>query len=163
MSFAGLQDLLVHELKDLYSAETQIIQALPKMIETANAEDLQRAFDNHLHETEMHVQRLEEILRELHVSPRGVQCVGMQGLLQEGKEVMKSESSDWVMDAALIAAAQKVEHYEIAAYGTARDHAEKLGLYQAAQLLQQTLDEEGAADKRLTEIASSSINALAAM
>lgn len=163
MAFAGLQDLYLHELKDLYRAETQIIQALPKMIETANAEDLQRAFDNHLHETEMHVRRLEEILREMHVSPRGVQCAGMQGLLQEGKDVMKSEASDWVMDAALIGAAQKVEHYEIAAYGTARDHAEKLGFYQAAQLLQQTLDEEGAADKILTEIASSSINALAAM
>jgi ferritin-like metal-binding protein YciE len=163
MALNTLQDLFVHELKDLYSAETQITKALPKMAETANSEELQQAFAKHLQETEEHVQRLENIFRELEVSPRGKKCVGMEGLLEEGKELMKEDAEDWVMDAALIGAAQRVEHYEIAAYGTARDHAEKLGLYQAAQLLQQTLDEEGAADKKLTEIAASSVNALAAM
>lgn len=163
MPLETLQDLFISELKDLYSAETQITKALPKMAEAANAEELQQAFAKHLSETEGHVQRLEDIFRELQVSPRGKKCVGMEGLLEEGKEVMKADAQDWVMDAALIGAAQRVEHYEIAAYGAARDHAEKLGLYQAAQLLQQTLDEEGAADKKLTEIAASSVNALAAM
>lgn len=163
MTFNSLQDLFIHELKDLYSAETQIIKALPKMIEAANSEELQRALDNHLHTTEIHVQRLEEILRELQASPRGVKCLGMQGLLEEGKEMMQVDATDWIKDAGLIGAAQRVEHYEIAGYGTARDHAEKLGLYQPAQLLQQTLDEEGDADKKLTEIAKSSVNALAAM
>lgn len=163
MTFDTLQDLFTHELKDLYSAENQITKALPKMIEAANSEELQRALDNHLHVTEIHVQRLEEILRDLQTSPRGVKCHGMEGLLEEGKEMIKTEAPDWVKDAGLIGAAQRVEHYEMAGYGTARDHAEKLGLYQAAQLLQQTLDEEGDADKKLTEIAKSSVNALAAM
>jgi len=163
MTFNSLQDLFIHELKDLYSAETQITKALPKMIEAASSEQLQRALDNHLHVTEMHVQRLETILRELQTSPRGVKCAGMEGLLEEGKEMIQVEATDWIKDAGLIGAAQRVEHYEMAGYGTARDHAEKLGHYQAAQLLQQTLDEEGDADKKLTEIAQSTVNALAAM
>jgi ferritin-like metal-binding protein YciE len=163
MTFHSLQDLFLHELKDLYSAETQITRALPKMIEAANSEELQRALDNHLHVTDIHVQRGEDILRGLETSPRGVKCVGMEGLLEEGKEIIQAEATDWIKDAGLIGGAQRVEHYEIAGYGTARDHAEKLGMYQAAQLLQQTLDEEGDADKKLTEIAKSSINALAAM
>jgi len=163
MTFETLQDLFIHELKDLYSAETQIVKALPKMIEAASSEELQRAFDHHLRETETHVQRIEDIFRDLSGSPRGVKCAGMEGLLQEGKEMIQAEATDWVKDAGLIGAAQRVEHYEMAGYGTARDHAEKLGLYQAAQLLQQTLDEEGEADKKLTEIAKSSVNALAAM
>jgi len=158
-----LHDLFIHELKDLYSAENQILKALPKMIEAANSEELAQAFAKHLQETEGHVQRIEDIFRELEGSPRGKKCAGMEGLLKEGKEVMEEQAADWVMDAALIGAAQRVEHYEIAGYGTARDHAQKLGMYQAAQLLQQTLDEEGAADKKLTEIAASSINALAAL
>lgn len=163
MALENLHDLFVHELKDLYSAETQITKALPKMAEAANAEQLQEAFAQHLQETEGHVQRLEEICRQLDVSPRGKKCAGMEGLLEEGKEILKEKAADWVLDAALIGAAQRVEHYEIAAYGTARDHAEKLGLYPVAQLLQATLDEEGAADKKLTEIAASSVNALAAI
>lgn len=163
MALDTLLDLFVHELKDLYSAETQIVKALPKMVTTANSEELKQAFQDHLQETEGHVQRLEDIFRDLQVSPRGKKCVGMEGLLEEGKEIMKEKAQDWVMDAALIGAAQRVEHYEIAAYGTAREHAEKLGMYPAAQLLQQTLDEEGAADKKLTEIAARSVNALAAL
>jgi ferritin-like metal-binding protein YciE len=163
MALENLKDLWIHELKDLYSAENQLLKALPKMVEAANAEELARAFSHHLTETEGHVRRIEEIFRELEGSPRGKKCVGMEGLVKEGKELLKEEAADWVLDAGLIGAAQRVEHYEIAAYGTARDHAEKLGFYQAAQLLQQTLDEEGAADKKLTEIAASSVNALAAM
>jgi len=161
MALGNLHDLFIHELKDLYSAENQILKALPKLVDAANAEELAQAFAHHLHETESHVQRLEDIFRQLDVSPRGKKCVGMEGLLEEGKELLKEEAADWVMDAALIGAAQRVEHYEIAVYGTARDHAEKLGLYQVAQILQQTLDEEGTADKKLTEIAASYINALA--
>jgi ferritin-like metal-binding protein YciE len=163
MALDTLLDLFVHELKDLYSAESQIVKALPKLVTTANSEELKQAFQDHLQETEGHVQRLEDIFRDLQVSPRGSKCVGMEGLLEESKALMKEKAQDWVMDAALIGAAQRVEHYEIAAYGTARDHAEKLGMYPAAQLLQQTLDEEGAADKKLTEIAARSVNALAAL
>jgi ferritin-like metal-binding protein YciE len=163
MALDTLQDLFIHELKDLYSAESLIIKALPKMVTAAHAEEVKQAFQEHLEETEGHVQRLEDIFRELQVSPRGKKCVGMEGLLEEGKELLKEQAQDWVMDAALIGAAQRVEHYEIAAYGTARDHAEKLGMYPSAQLLQQTLDEEGTADKKLTEIAARSVNALAAL
>jgi ferritin-like metal-binding protein YciE len=163
MALQNLHDLFVHELKDLYSAENQILKALPKMVDAATSEELAQAFAHHLHETEGHVTRIETIFRDLDGSPRGKKCAGMEGLLKEGKEAMQEEAAEWVMDAALIGAAQRVEHYEMAGYGTARDHAEKLGLYQAAQLLQQTLDEEGAADKKLTEIAESSINALAAL
>jgi ferritin-like metal-binding protein YciE len=163
MALDTLHDLFVHELKDLYSAETQITKALPKLVTVANSEELKQAFQDHLEVTEGHIQRLEDIFRDLQVTPRGKKCVGMEGLLEEGKDLMKEQAQDWVMDAGLIGAAQRVEHYEIAGYGTARDHAEKLGMYPAAQLLQQTLDEEGAADKKLTEIAAQSVNALAAL
>lgn len=163
MALENLHGLFVHELKDLYSAENQILKALPKMVDAATSEELAQAFAKHLHETEGHVQRLETIARDLDVSPRGKKCVGMEGLLKEGKEVMQEEAAEWVMDAALIGAAQRVEHYEMAIYGTAREHAFRLGMMQAAELLQQTLDEESAADKKLTEIAESSINALAAL
>lgn len=163
MALENLHDLFVQELKDLYSAENQILKALPKMVEAANSEELAQAFAHHLQETEGHVQRIETIFRDLDGSPRGKKCAGMEGLLKEGKEVMSEEAADAVMDAALIGAAQRVEHYEMAGYGTARDHAQKLGLYQAADLLQQTLDEEGAADRKLTEIADSSINELATL
>lgn len=163
MALDSLHELFIHELKDLYSAENQIIKALPKLAASANSDELAQALQDHLAETEVHVQRLEDIFRDLQVSPRGKKCVGMEGLLEEGTEILKQEPLDWVMDAALIGAAQRVEHYEIAAYGTARDHAAKLGFYTAANLLQQTLDEEGAADKKLTEIADESVNVLAAL
>lgn len=163
MALDSLHDLFVHELRDLYSAENQIIKALPKLANRANSEQLEQALHDHLAETEVHVQRLEDIFRDLQVSPRGKKCAGMEGLIEEGKEILKEQAQDWVMDAAIIGAAQRVEHYEIAAYGTARDHAAKLGMYPAANLLQQTLDEEGTADKKLTEIAAQSVNALAAL
>jgi len=162
MALDTLHDLFVHELKDLYSAETQITKALPKMVQKATSPDLREAFADHLRVTQQHVQRVEQIAAGLGVSPQGPKCKGMEGLLEEGKDLMQEQAQDWVMDAGLIGAAQRVEHYEIAAYGTARDHAEKLGLYDVARTLQQTLDEEGEADKKLTELASTAINAMAA-
>jgi ferritin-like metal-binding protein YciE len=162
MALHTLNDLFVHEIQDLYSAENQITNALPKMIETAATPDLSVALQEHLQVTQDHVQRLEEIAEGLNINPNGKKCRGMEGLLEEGKELMQEDAENWVMDAGLIGAAQRVEHYEIAAYGTARDHAEKLGLYQVARTLQQTLDEEGEADKKLTDLASTAINAMAA-
>jgi ferritin-like metal-binding protein YciE len=162
MALNTLNDLFIHEIQDLYSAENQIVKALPQMIQAAATPDLSQAFADHLKVTEQHVQRLDEIAAGLKFKPRGQVCKGMQGLLEEGKELMQEDAQDWVMDAGLIGAAQRVEHYEIAGYGTARDHAEKLGLYDVARTLQQTLDEEGEADKRLTELASAAINAMAA-
>ena len=152
-----LGQLLHDELKDLYSAEKQIIQALPKMIKACDSPDLKRAFERHLEETRRQVERLDEIGEELGMRLTGKKCKGMEGLLEEGKELM-AELDEENMDAGLIGAAQKVEHYEIAAYGTARAHAELLGLRRAAKLLQQTLDEEGATDKKLTALAESVAN-----
>lgn len=163
MALDNLRDLFNHELRDLYGAETQIVQALPRLADAAHANDLQEALRLHLEQTRAHVERLEAIAGELNLTPGGKVCAGMQGLLQEGDELIAEPAADWVKDAALIGAAQRVEHYEIAAYGTARDHAEKLGLYQIARVLQTTLDEEGDADKKLTEIAAASVNALAAL
>lgn len=153
-----LEDLYTDMLKDLYSAEKQLVKALPKMAKAAQSSDLQRAFQEHLKQTEGHVERIERIFSELGGSPRGKKCMGMEGLVEEGSEVMNQNADPDVMDAGLIAAAQKVEHYEIASYGTVRTWAERLGYNSAAQLLQQTLDEEGAADKKLTQIAESHIN-----
>jgi ferritin-like metal-binding protein YciE len=152
-----LQELLVDQLKDLYSAENQIVKALPKMAKSATSEPLRRAFERHLEETRGHVARLEQIAEEMDVSLRGKKCKGAEGLIEEGKEAI-SEFEDDVLDAALIGSAQKVEHYEIAGYGTARTHANMLGLTKVAKLLQQTLDEEGATDKKLTQLAESVVN-----
>ena len=153
-----LEELLHDELKDLYSAETQIIKALPKMIKACESPDLKRAFERHLEETKRQVERLEQVSQEIGLSKlTGKKCKGMEGLLEEGKELMAELDED-NMDAGLIGAAQKVEHYEIAAYGTARTHAEMLGYRKAAKLLQQTLDEEGATDKKLTALAESVVN-----
>ena len=152
-----LEELLVDELKDLYSAENQIIKALPKMIKACEAPELKRAFERHLEETRRQVDRLDQIGEELEVKMTGKKCKGMEGLLAEGKEMM-DELDEANMDAGLIGAAQKVEHYEIAAYGTARTHAELLGLRRVAKLLQQTLDEEGATDKKLTALAETCAN-----
>jgi ferritin-like metal-binding protein YciE len=148
----------VEELKDLYSAENQITKALPKMIKAASHNELRQAFTRHLQETEVHVQRIEQVCDELGVSPKGKKCVGMEGLLKEGSELIKEKSEPDVLDAGLIAAAQRVEHYEIAGYGCLRTYARQLGYQSQAELLQATLDEEGNADKVLTEIAESSIN-----
>jgi ferritin-like metal-binding protein YciE len=161
MSLATLHDLMVHELKDLYSAEKQLVQALPRMSKGANSEQLRRAFNNHLAETEQQVARLEQIMDSLGESPRGQKCAGMEGLIEESKTLLKEEADPDVMDAGIIVAAQKVEHYEIAAYGAVCEYARMMGHTEAVQLLEQTLEEEKNADKLLNEIAEGGINALA--
>src|ERR1041384_6566056 len=153
-----LEDMYMDLLKDLYSAEKQLVKALPKMAKAASNSDLQKAFQDHLRQTEGHVDRIERIFSDAGGSPRGKKCVGMEGLVQEGAEVMKENAEPDVMDAGLIAAAQKVEHYEIAGYGTARTWAERIGNDKAARLLQQTLDEESMANEKLTQIAESQVN-----
>ena len=158
MEIDNLKDLYIDELKDLYSAEKQLTKALPKMAKAATDKQLQAAFRTHLKETEQHVARIEKICRELGVSPRGKKCVGMEGLIEEGNEVIKESTGDDVLDAALISKAQHVEHYEIAGYGTVRTYARQLGYDDQAELLQQTLDEEGKTDKLLTELAETGIN-----
>ncbi len=158
MEIDSLTKLYVEDLKDLYSAEKQILQALPKMVKKASNKQLAKAFEEHLRVTETHVERLDRIFEGLGKSPRGKKCKGMEGLLEEGKEAMQEDMEPDVLDAALIAAAQKVEHYEMAGYGTVRTYAKLLGENQAARLLQQTLDEEGEADKTLTALAESTVN-----
>ena len=158
MKLKTLRDLFVHELKDLYSAEKQLLKALPKMAKAASNEELQSAFEEHLEQTEEHVNRLERILKDLGESTRGEKCAGMEGLIEEGNKLMGEDTSPDVLDAALIVAAQKVEHYEIAAYGSARTFAEILGEDEAAELLQETLEEEGETDQKLTELAESTVN-----
>jgi ferritin-like metal-binding protein YciE len=153
-----LEDLYTDLLKDLYSAEKQLVKALPKMAKNAQSPDLQRAFQEHLKQTEGHVERIERIFSDLDGSPRGKKCVGMEGLIEEGNELLQEDAEPNVLDAGLIAAAQKVEHYEIASYGTARAWADRLGYDQAARLLQQTLEEESMANEKLTKIAESHIN-----
>jgi len=155
----NLDELLVEELKDLYSAESQLVKALPRLAKKAGDVELRTAFQEHLNQTEVHVIRLERVCELLDCKPRGKKCVAMEGLIEEGKEEMEEISDHDVLDAALIGAAQKVEHYEIAAYGTARTHALRLGYVEAASILQQTLEEEGDADKKLTRIAESHVNA----
>lgn len=162
MEMESLRDLYLDELRDLYSAENQLLKALPKMAKAATSEDLKQAFTDHLEETKGHVQRLEQLFKKLDESPKGKKCKGMEGLLEEGKEMMEEDMQPDVLDAALIAAAQRVEHYEIAGYGCVRTYANLLGDKQSAQLLQQTLDEEGQADKKLTELAEGGINIEAA-
>jgi ferritin-like metal-binding protein YciE len=153
-----LDDMYMDLLKDLYSAEKQLVKALPKMAKSAQASDLQRAFQEHLKQTEGQVERIERIFKDLEGSPRGKKCVAMEGLVEEGSEVMKEDAEPAAMDAGLIAAAQKVEHYEIAAYGTARAWAHQLGYHDAAKLLEQTLEEESMANEKLTRIAESHVN-----
>jgi ferritin-like metal-binding protein YciE len=153
-----LEELLVDELKDLYNAENQLVKALPKMARAATAPELKRAFEKHLEETRRQVERLEEIGQVLEVKMTGKKCKGMEGLIEEGKEIMEEDLDENAIDAGIIGAAQKVEHYEIAGYGTARAHATLLGFNKVARLLQQTLNEETAADKKLTQIAESVIN-----
>ena len=155
---ATLEDLYEDLLKDLYSAEKQLVKALPKMVKSAESPDLQNAFKEHLGQTEQHVERIERIFSDMEGSPRGKKCVGMEGLIEEGAELMKEDVDPDVLDAGLIAAAQKVEHYEIASYGTARAWAEKLGHNNHVRMLQQTLDEESMANEKLTELAESFIN-----
>ncbi|HJR59780.1 MAG TPA: ferritin-like domain-containing protein [Vicinamibacterales bacterium] len=153
-----LEELLQDELKDLYNAEAQIVKALPRMAKAASSPELRRAFERHLEETRRQVDRLDQIGEELQVKLTGKKCKGMEGLIAEGKELMEEDLEEDALDAGLIGAAQKVEHYEIAAYGTARTHAEMLGYRRVAKLLQQTLNEEGATDKKLTQLAESIVN-----
>ncbi|HEX3275399.1 MAG TPA: ferritin-like domain-containing protein [Gemmatimonadales bacterium] len=148
----SLAELYVEELKDLWSAETQIVKALPKMITAATSPGLKAGFRKHLGESREHVRRLERIMKELGKSPRGKKCVGMEGLLKEGAELIKERPEPEVLDAGLISAAQHVEHYEMAGYGTVRTWARLLGHRGQARLLQQTLNEEGATDKALTKL-----------
>jgi ferritin-like metal-binding protein YciE len=156
-----LRDLYLNELRDLHSAETQLIDALPKMAEAATAPDLKQAFLDHLEQTHGHAERLEQIFADLGEKPSGETCDAMKGLIKEGESYIKAGGNDDVRDAALIGAAQRVEHYEIAAYGTTRTLALRLGENQAAELLQETLDEEGEADALLTDIAEAHVNASA--
>jgi ferritin-like metal-binding protein YciE len=162
MKLESLEDLFVDELKDLYNAENQLIKALPKMAKAASSDELRSAFQEHLEQTKEHVNRLEKVFKELNCSPKGKKCRAMEGLIEEGSERLDDDSDGAVKDAALIAAAQRVEHYEIAGYGCVRTYAEQLGHTEAANLLQQTLEEEGAADKKLTHLAEGIINQQAA-
>lgn len=148
----SLKDLLIDELKDLYSAETQLIKALPKMAEAASNEELKAGFTEHLEQTREHVTRLEEALKLLGDTPKGKTCKAMEGLVKEGDEAIETEAPDAIRDANLIGAAQRVEHYEIAAYGTAHAFADKLGLEDVAELLRTTLDEESETNTKLTEL-----------
>jgi ferritin-like metal-binding protein YciE len=159
MQIQSLEDLFVEELRDLYNAENQILKALPKMAKTASHQELRQALEEHLHQTEGHVERLERIFEQLGVKAKGKKCQGMEGLIEEGKTMMKEDLEPDVMDAALIAAAQKVEHYEMAGYGCVRTWAQQLGRDAIADQLQHTLDEEGDADRKLTEIAERLVNA----
>lgn len=146
------------ELKDLYSAEKQLVKALPKMVKNATNPQLKKAFSDHLEQTEGHVDRLEKIFDMLGETSRGKKCKGMEGLIEEAKELLDEDASEEVLDAGLISKAQHVEHYEMAGYGTVRTYAQQLGLNDQAMILQQTLDEEGEANDLLTQIAESSVN-----
>lgn len=158
MEMDSLTELYVEELKDLWSAENQITKALPRMVKAATNPKLKKAFNTHLKQTERHIKRLERIFKELDESPRGKKCVGMEGLLKEGAELIKEKPEPEVLDAGLIAAAQHVEHYEIAGYGCVRTWARQLGEDRQAELLQETLDEEEQTDRLLTGLAESEIN-----
>lgn len=153
----NLTELLEEQIKDLYNAENQLLKALPRMAKKASSEELKEAFTAHLEETRGHVERLEQVCDELEMSPKGKVCAAMKGLIEEGKEVIEEDGDDGVIDAALIAAAQRVEHYEIAAYGTVRTLAEVLGHDKVAKLFEETLAEEEAADEKLTEVAQTAI------
>jgi len=158
MKLETLRDLYVEQLHDLYSAESQLVDALPKMAKAASDQQLQRAFTEHLAQTKTHVTRLEQIFKQLGIRPKDQTCKGMEGLIKEGAEMIKMKGEPAAIDAGLIAAAQRVEHYEMAGYGCVRTYAAQLGEQQNAQLLQQTLDEEGATDKKLTQLAEQVIN-----
>ncbi len=162
MKITTLEDLLVDELRDIYSAENQLIEALPKMAKASQAEDLRNAFEHHLEQTRMHAKRIEQLCAELNIKPGGKKCMGMEGLIEEGHEIM-ADAKNEPLEAGLIGAAQRVEHYEIAAYGTARAHARQLGYMKAAEILGETLEEEKESNRLLTELAENEINVQAAM
>ncbi len=157
MKLQSLEKLFIQELKDLYSAENQLLEALPKMASAASNKELKQGFEKHLEETKEHVSRLEQIFEDLDGKPTGEKCEAMEGLIEEGEEFVEADGDDSVKDAALISAAQKVEHYEIASYGTVRTFAKHLGNDRAQKLLQQTLDEEAKTDQKLTQLAEKDV------
>jgi ferritin-like metal-binding protein YciE len=158
LEFNSLEDLFIEQIEDLYDAENRIVKALPKMSSAAHTPDLKRAFTQHLSQTRQHIDRLDSIFRALNKTPKGQTCEAMKGLLAEGDSMVDAKGDATVKDAALIAAGQRVEHYEIAGYGTARSLALHLGHTEAARLLQATLEEEKQTDKKLTEIAENEVN-----
>jgi ferritin-like metal-binding protein YciE len=162
MKLNTLRDLYMEQLRDVFNAEKQLVKALPKLAKASTSPKLKKAFEDHLKQTEGHVQRLEQIFGSMDMALRGKKCKAMEGLLEEGSEMMEEDADPDVMDAGLIAAAQRVEHYEIASYGTLRTYAQTLGKQDHVRLLQQTLDEEGEADKLLSQIAESAVNVEAA-
>jgi len=153
MNNKGLRELYLDELKDLYSAENQLVKALPKMAKAASSDELRQGFEDHLEQTKGHVQRLEQVFEMLNETGKGKKCAGMEGLIKEGSEVMGEDFEEATMDAALIGAAQRVEHYEIAAYGTVCEFAQILGESEQESLLRETLQEEKETDEKLTELA----------
>jgi ferritin-like metal-binding protein YciE len=163
MNLETLKELYVNELRDLYNAENQLIKALPKMAKGASSDELKEAFEKHLEQTKGHVQRLEEVFQQLGEKTKGKTCQAMKGLIEEGSEVLKADGDDSVIDAAIIVAAQKVEHYEIAGYGSVRTFAQLLGQNKSAELLQQTLDEESEANELLNKLAEDIVNPEALM
>jgi ferritin-like metal-binding protein YciE len=162
MELQTLKDLYIHELKDLFSAEQQLVKALPKMAKAASNKELAAGFEEHLEQTKGHAQRVEQILSSHQQTTRGPKCKGMEGIVAEGAEMIEEEADDEVKDAGLIAAAQRVEHYEMAGYGTARTYAELLGDKEGAKLLGLTLEEERQTDQKLSKLAKSAVNVAAA-
>jgi ferritin-like metal-binding protein YciE len=162
MKLHSLQDLLIDELRDLYHAENQILKALPKMVKAASSPNLKDGLEEHLEQTREHIERLERIFKDLDANPRGKTCKGLEGIIEEGAELLRENAEADVKDAGLVAVVQKIEHYEMAGYGCARTWARQLGHDHIADLLQQTLEEEELTDERLTLLAESSINLQAA-
>tara|TARA_R110002095_G_scaffold119330_1_gene103887 strand:+ start:1501 stop:2013 length:513 start_codon:yes stop_codon:yes gene_type:complete len=160
--FTSLEDLFIDQIQDLYDAEHRLVKAIPKMEKAATAPELKSAFQTHLEETKEHVNRLESVFKGMNSEPKRLSCEAMKGIIQEGEEIVQAKGDPHVIDAALIAAAQRVEHYEMAGYGSARNFAQRLGKPNLAEILQSTLDEEGNADKILTLIAEESTNQAAA-
>jgi len=163
MKLDSLQKLYIDELRDLYNAENQLLKALPKMAKGASSEELKNAFEKHLGQTETHVERLEQVFAELDQTPKGKTCRAMKGLIEEGSEILKEDGEKSVLDAGIIVAAQKVEHYEIAGYGSVRTFAKLLGQDKAAELLQTTLDEESETNELLNQLAETGVNPEALM
>ena len=163
MKLDTLQKLYTNELRDLYNAENQLLKALPKMAKAASSEELKNAFEKHLEQTKSHVERLEQVFEELDEKPKGKTCRAMKGLVEEGSEILKEDGDESVLDAGIIVAAQKVEHYEIAGYGSVRTFAHLLGQNKAAELLQTTLNEESETNEILNRLAESIVNPEALM
>jgi ferritin-like metal-binding protein YciE len=163
MKLDTLKTLYINELRDLYNAESQLVKALPKMAKGASSEELQDAFQKHLEQTKTHVERLEEVFEEIGEKPKGKTCKAMKGLIEEGSEILQEDGEESVLDAGIIVAAQKVEHYEIAGYGSVRTFAQILGKDRSAELLQTTLDEESEANELLNKLAEDIVNPEALM